>query len=89
MIEIEPISMKWYLSKLPMGLLLWIPFISFALIVPILGWIMLPVVPFFPFIYPFLDRAIKQTKNQKILKKAKEYEAIEIARKQLRTKGGV
>lgn len=72
--------MSWYLKGFIKGLFLWIPFMVVCLIIPIIGWIMLPIVPVFPFIYPFIEKRVKE---KELLKKAKkelvlaEYEELE------------
>lgn len=35
------------------GLITWIPMLVFALVVPVIGWIMIPVAIAWPFCYPY------------------------------------
>ena len=86
--ELEPMTAEWYLKGLVQGLILWLPFTLFALFIPIIGWLMIPVIPFFPFIFPFLIRYRQQKKNNKIMRQAREQVEIEKARKII-LKGGV
>lgn len=86
--ELEPVSLGWYLKGFVKGLILWIPFLGFALVVPIIGWIFLPLVPFFPFIYPFLERESIKRQQNKLKKKHGIIDSAEkefIAREKKRT----
>jgi hypothetical protein len=65
----DKITSGWYLKGLIKGLVLWIPFTIMALVVPFIGWLMLPMVPFFPFVWPFIER---EYKYKKLLKQARE-----------------
>ena len=68
-IEKDKITLRWYAIGFLKGLLYWIPFTLVVLIIPIVGWILLPIVPIFPFVYPFLDREARYKKMVKESKK--------------------
>lgn len=79
--ELEPISFKWYLRGLLKSLLFWPGLIGFAFIVPVIGWLFIPLIPFFPFVYPFIDRFAVIRKRQKLIDKTTDAEFIERIRK--------
>lgn len=75
----EKITFGWYIKGFLVGLLCLIPFTVFVFIIPVIGWIFIPTLPFFPFIFPFIWRESKYKKQIKEAKKKAELKKLGIS----------
>lgn len=71
---VQGMTIGYFLKHLPMGLLMWIPMLIFAFVMPVIGWLLIPVALVWPIAYPFVNKS----KERKAWKKARQ-EAIENA----------
>lgn len=68
--DLPPMTIGSYLMDVVMGVFLWIPFAIMAIVTPVVGWVMIPMIPIFPFVYPFIKRNKDKNKLFKLRKKA-------------------
>lgn len=68
----EPISFRWYLISVLKGLIYWPGFAIFALFVPIIGWLFIPTIPFFPLFFPIIERFAIRKKQKQLLDRAED-----------------
>ena len=70
--DLPPMTFRSYMWDFAIGIVLWVPYTLMAFILPVVGWILIPTVPFFPFFYPFLKRHLDKKKLIKLRKQALE-----------------